>query len=39
VLKDAKSFLLANMYKSVCENEKYASIRKRYVASFLLAMS
>ncbi|XP_059456672.1 DNA mismatch repair protein MSH4 [Corylus avellana] len=29
VLKDAKSFLLANMYKSVCENEKYASIRKR----------
>ncbi|KAB1216997.1 DNA mismatch repair protein MSH4 [Morella rubra] len=33
VLKDAKSFLLANIYKSVCENEKYASIRKRYVES------
>ncbi|XP_074331634.1 DNA mismatch repair protein MSH4 isoform X1 [Apium graveolens] len=29
VLKDAKSFLLANVYNSVCENEKYASIRKR----------
>ncbi|KAM6557226.1 hypothetical protein CsatB_004245 [Cannabis sativa] len=29
VLKDAKSFLLANIYKSVCENEKYALIRKR----------
>ncbi|KAF2313105.1 hypothetical protein GH714_009287 [Hevea brasiliensis] len=29
VLKDAKSFLLANIYKTVCENEKYASIRKR----------
>ncbi|KAG6635996.1 hypothetical protein CIPAW_11G081300 [Carya illinoinensis] len=29
VLKDAKSFLLANIYKSVCENEKYASIKKR----------
>ncbi|XP_040988272.1 DNA mismatch repair protein MSH4 isoform X4 [Juglans microcarpa x Juglans regia] len=28
VLKDAKSFLLANIYKSVCENEKYASIKK-----------
>uniref|UniRef100_A0A2N9F3V5 DNA mismatch repair proteins mutS family domain-containing protein n=1 Tax=Fagus sylvatica TaxID=28930 RepID=A0A2N9F3V5_FAGSY len=28
-LKDAKSFLLANIYKSICENEKYASIRKR----------
>ncbi|XP_062027978.1 DNA mismatch repair protein MSH4 isoform X1 [Rosa rugosa] len=28
-LKDAKSSLLANVYKSVCENEKYASIRKR----------
>ncbi|XP_074331635.1 DNA mismatch repair protein MSH4 isoform X2 [Apium graveolens] len=26
---DAKSFLLANVYNSVCENEKYASIRKR----------
>ncbi|XP_044487299.1 DNA mismatch repair protein MSH4 [Mangifera indica] len=29
VLKDAQSFLLANIYKSVCENEIYASIRKR----------
>ncbi|CAH9134129.1 unnamed protein product [Cuscuta epithymum] len=29
VLKDAKSFLLINVYKSTCENEKYASIRKR----------
>ncbi|GAB2274183.1 MutS protein msh4 [Dionaea muscipula] len=29
VLKDAKSFLLANIYNSICENEKYASIRKR----------
>ncbi|KAJ4712720.1 DNA mismatch repair protein MSH4 [Melia azedarach] len=29
VLKDAQSFLLANIYKSVCENEKYTSIRKR----------
>ncbi|XP_004301184.1 PREDICTED: DNA mismatch repair protein MSH4 [Fragaria vesca subsp. vesca] len=29
VLKDAKSSLLANVYKSVCENEKYAAIRKR----------
>lgn len=29
VLKDAKSFLLGNVYNSVCENEKYASIRKR----------
>ncbi|OMO52493.1 hypothetical protein COLO4_37144 [Corchorus olitorius] len=29
VLKDAKSFLLANIYKSICENEKYADIRKR----------
>ncbi|KAM5572967.1 DNA mismatch repair protein MSH4 [Rosa sericea] len=28
-LKDAKSSLLANVYKSVCENEKYAAIRKR----------
>ncbi|KAM3686964.1 hypothetical protein ACJW31_10G041400 [Castanea mollissima] len=28
-LKDAKSFLLENVYKSICENEKYASIRKR----------
>ncbi|KAF7828437.1 DNA mismatch repair protein MSH4 isoform X1 [Senna tora] len=29
VLKDAKSFLLSNIYKSVCENEKYDLIRKR----------
>ncbi|KAK6935161.1 hypothetical protein RJ641_035316, partial [Dillenia turbinata] len=29
VLKDAKSFLLGNVYKSVCENDKYALIRKR----------
>lgn len=29
VLKDANSFLLANIYKSVCANDKYASIRKR----------
>ncbi|XP_038907062.1 DNA mismatch repair protein MSH4 isoform X1 [Benincasa hispida] len=29
VLKEAKSFLLANIYKSVCENEKFATIRKR----------
>ncbi|KAI7987829.1 DNA mismatch repair protein MSH4 [Camellia lanceoleosa] len=29
VLKDANSFLLGNVYRSVCENEKYASIRKR----------
>ncbi|CAA6666805.1 unnamed protein product [Spirodela intermedia] len=29
VLKDAKSFLLCNIYKSVCVNEKYARIRKR----------
>ncbi|KAI3990615.1 hypothetical protein MKX01_022915 [Papaver californicum] len=29
VLKDAKSFLLGNIYKSICENGKYASIRKR----------
>ncbi|KAL9433834.1 hypothetical protein AB3S75_028636 [Citrus x aurantiifolia] len=29
VLKDAQSFLLANIYRSVSENEKYASIRKR----------
>ncbi|KAI7751887.1 hypothetical protein M8C21_002614, partial [Ambrosia artemisiifolia] len=28
VLKDANSFLLGNIYKSVCENDKYASIRK-----------
>ncbi|GFZ01149.1 MUTS-like protein 4 [Actinidia rufa] len=29
VLKDATSFLLGNVYRSVCENEKYASMRKR----------
>ncbi|KAL4570943.1 hypothetical protein LXL04_026608 [Taraxacum kok-saghyz] len=29
VLKDANSFLLANIYSSVCENEKYGCIRKR----------
>ncbi|KDP39890.1 hypothetical protein JCGZ_03421 [Jatropha curcas] len=29
VLKDAKSFLLANVYRTVCENKKYASIRNR----------
>ncbi|KAK4262585.1 hypothetical protein QN277_028129 [Acacia crassicarpa] len=29
LLKDAKSFLLSNIYKSVCENEKYDRIRKR----------
>lgn len=28
-LKDAKCFLLSNIYKTVCENDKYASIRKR----------
>ncbi|CAN7132284.1 unnamed protein product [Brassica rapa subsp. narinosa] len=28
-LKDAKCFLLANIYKTVCENDRYASIRKR----------
>ncbi|KAG5228944.1 DNA mismatch repair protein [Salix suchowensis] len=28
-LKDAKSFLLANVYKTISENEKYFSIRKR----------
>ncbi|KAK8599014.1 hypothetical protein V6N13_076956 [Hibiscus sabdariffa] len=29
VLKDARCFLLANVYMSICENEKYAGIRKR----------
>ncbi|XP_057510615.1 DNA mismatch repair protein MSH4 [Actinidia eriantha] len=29
VLKDATCFLLGNVYRSVCENEKYASMRKR----------
>ncbi|KAK7406282.1 hypothetical protein VNO78_07905 [Psophocarpus tetragonolobus] len=29
VLKDVKSSLLSNIYKSVCENEKYDLIRKR----------
>lgn len=32
VLKDATSSLLANVYKSVCENEKYTAIKKRFVA-------
>ncbi|KAG8662282.1 hypothetical protein MANES_01G082400v8 [Manihot esculenta] len=38
VLKDAKSFLLANIYKTVCENEKYASIRKSVLLSRLESM-
>ncbi|KAL1194582.1 DNA mismatch repair protein MSH4 [Cardamine amara subsp. amara] len=29
VLKDAKCFLLANVYKSVCENDRYGTIRKK----------
>ncbi|KAI3468970.1 hypothetical protein Pfo_025633 [Paulownia fortunei] len=29
VLKDANCFLLKNIYKSICENEKFASMRKR----------
>ncbi|KAK4483613.1 hypothetical protein RD792_010812 [Penstemon davidsonii] len=29
VLKDANCFLLKNVYKSICENEKFASIRER----------
>ncbi|KMZ57700.1 DNA mismatch repair protein mutS [Zostera marina] len=29
VLKDAKSFLLSNVHKSVCEDENYALIRQR----------
>ncbi|XP_077235396.1 MUTS-like protein 4 isoform X2 [Tasmannia lanceolata] len=29
VLKDVKCSLLCNIYKSICENEKYAAIRKR----------
>nr|XP_016481412.1 PREDICTED: DNA mismatch repair protein MSH4 isoform X2 [Nicotiana tabacum] len=29
VLKEAKSCLLGNVYKSICENEKYTSIRNR----------
>ncbi|CAI9274278.1 unnamed protein product [Lactuca saligna] len=29
VLKDANSYLLANIYRSVCANEKYACMRKR----------
>ena len=32
-LKDAKCFLLANIYKTVCENDRYASIRKKYATS------
>ncbi|KAM1037281.1 hypothetical protein ACFX13_032851 [Malus domestica] len=35
VLKDAKCFLLANVYQSVCENEKYAAIRKRFASKLL----
>ncbi|KAE8661831.1 hypothetical protein F3Y22_tig00113722pilonHSYRG00108 [Hibiscus syriacus] len=34
VLKDARCFFLVNVYKTICENEKYAGIRKRYVAHF-----
>jgi len=34
VLKDAKSSLLSNIYKSVCENEKYDLIKKRYAKIF-----
>uniref|UniRef100_A0A7C9AET0 DNA mismatch repair protein MutS clamp domain-containing protein n=1 Tax=Opuntia streptacantha TaxID=393608 RepID=A0A7C9AET0_OPUST len=29
VMKDAKSFLLRNIYKSICQNDKYALIRQR----------
>ncbi|KAK0586463.1 hypothetical protein LWI29_007369 [Acer saccharum] len=29
VLKDSQCFLLANIHKSICENEKYASIRNK----------
>uniref|UniRef100_A0A0D9WYW4 DNA mismatch repair proteins mutS family domain-containing protein n=1 Tax=Leersia perrieri TaxID=77586 RepID=A0A0D9WYW4_9ORYZ len=29
VLKGAKSFLLCNIYQTICENPKYASMRKR----------
>ncbi|XP_039046820.1 DNA mismatch repair protein MSH4-like [Hibiscus syriacus] len=29
VLKDARCFFLVNVYKTICENEKYAGIRKR----------
>ncbi|KAK6781483.1 hypothetical protein RDI58_019279 [Solanum bulbocastanum] len=29
VLKEAKSCLLGNVYKRICENEKYTAIRKR----------
>lgn len=29
VLKEAKSCLLRNLYKTICENEKYSSLRKR----------
>ncbi|KAJ8775272.1 hypothetical protein K2173_020276 [Erythroxylum novogranatense] len=31
VLKDAKGFLLSNVYRTICEDEKYPSIRKRIV--------
>jgi DNA mismatch repair protein MSH4 len=29
VLKGAKSFLLRNIYQTVCENPKYENMRKR----------
>ncbi|KAL8552800.1 hypothetical protein ACS0TY_001472 [Phlomoides rotata] len=29
VLKDANCYLLKNIYKSICENEKFATMRKR----------
>ncbi|KAH6771748.1 MUTS-like protein 4 [Perilla frutescens var. hirtella] len=29
VLKDASCYLLKNIYKSICENEKFASMRRR----------
>lgn len=40
VLKDAKSFVLGNIYKSICENGKYASIRKRciWIQSFCVCV-
>ncbi|KAH7665786.1 DNA mismatch repair protein MutS core domain-containing protein [Dioscorea alata] len=30
VLTDAKSFLLCNIYRSICENPKYEEMRKRF---------
>jgi hypothetical protein len=33
VLKGAKSFLLHNIYQTVCENPKYERMRKRYCTS------